>query len=85
MDQEKKLRLRILIRALMIELDRQEWDDVDAVQTGPHEEVDLEFDLMPSGDENVVVIDQDHPDETDRGPVGPLCVECGNYGQSCIC
>ena len=25
------------------------------------------------------------PDETDFGPVGPLCVECGNYGQSCVC
>ena len=76
--------LKRLLRALMFELERQDWADYDAVQTGPREEVDLSFDLMPSGDENVVVWDQDHPNELDAKE-WPLCVECGNFLPSCVC
>ena len=85
MDLAQQWRLRVLMRALLDELQRLEWVDIDAEQTAPHDEVDYSFDLMPSDDGNPVVWDVDHPDEIDHGPVGPLCVECGNYGEACIC
>jgi len=73
--------LRKLLRALFEELHRFEWEDELELDQC---EVDLEFDLMPSLDENVIEIDSDLPDETDQ--VGwPLCVECGNFSPSCVC
>jgi hypothetical protein len=73
------IRLRSLVRALNIELMRLEWEVADADEP---DETDFSFDLHP---EDAHVDDDDLPDETDFGPVGPLCVECGNYGQSCVC
>jgi hypothetical protein len=70
-----------LLRALYVELHRFEWEDMLELDQC---EVDLEFDLMPSLDENVIELDSDMPDETDH--VGwPLCVECGNFSPSCVC
>jgi len=40
---------------------------------------DLDLEIIPAA------IDDDLPDETDEGPIGPLCVECGNFGRSCVC
>jgi len=75
--------LRKLLAALYLELERQDWFDSSAFESGP-DEVDLEFDLMPSMDENPVEWDADIPDETDL-PRWPLCVECGNFTPSCVC
>jgi hypothetical protein len=77
------MRLRVLIRCLHIELERIDWDDSSAIDRG-NCECDDEFDLLPSGDQNVVVWDQDHPDEIDSKE-WPLCVECGNFLPSCVC
>lgn len=75
------IRLRILINALHRELERIEWETEFELDQC---EVDLSFDLMPSGDENAIEIDADLPDETDH--VGwPMCVECGNFSPSCVC
>lgn len=79
----QKMRLRVLIRSLHLELERIDWDDCSAIELGELE-FDIEFDHMPSGDENVVVWDQDHPDEIDSKE-WPLCVECGNFLPSCVC
>ena len=75
--------LRRLLAALYLELERIDWEDRDAFELGP-EEIDLEFDLMPSLDENVVEWEADMPDEVDVVP-WPLCVECGNFTPSCVC
>ena len=75
------MRLRVLVRSLHLELERMDWETEFEL---PELEYDLEFDLMPSGDENVVVWDQDHPDEIDSKE-WPLCVECGNFLPSCVC
>ena len=73
--------LRKLLRALYVELHRFEWEDMLELDQC---EVDLDFDLMPSMDENVIELDSDMPDETDH--VGwPLCVACGNFSPSCVC
>jgi len=75
--------LRKLLAALYLELERMDWDDSSAFESGP-DEVDLEFDLMPSLDENVVLWDSDLPNESDHA-AWPLCVECGNFTPSCVC
>lgn len=75
--------LRRLLAALYLELERQDWIDRDAIEEAVLE-VDFEFDLMPSQDENVVDWDADLPDETDHVRY-PLCVECGNFSPSCVC
>ena len=75
--------LRRLLAALYLELERQDWIDRDAIEEAVLE-VDFEFDLMPSQDENVVDWDADLPDETDHVRY-PLCVESGNFSPSCVC
>jgi len=79
------LRLRMLIRALHQEIERLEWEDREAFEEDVtiDRECDASFDYMIG--ENYAAIDDDLPDETDLGPVGPLCVECGNWYHSCIC
>ena len=74
-------RLRALIMALHIQLERLEWEDWEEKFLGP-DETDFSFDL---DQEDCFVDDDDLPDETDFGPIGPLCVECGNFGRSCVC
>ena len=71
--------LRRLVDALHDYIHSMEWEDL---IESCSDETDFSFDLHP---EDAHVDDDDLPDETDYGPVGPLCVECGNYGQSCIC
>jgi len=83
----QKMRLRVLIRSLHLELERIDWDDVDAVQTGPHEEVDMSFDYHGEFCQDCkddTDMDSDLPDEFDSKE-WPLCVECGNFLPSCVC
>ena len=75
--------LRRLLTALYLELERLDWIDKDARMNGPVE-IDEDFDLMPSLDENPVEWDADLPDETDLIN-WPICVECGNFSPSCVC
>tara|TARA_Y100000310_G_scaffold233600_1_gene236478 strand:- start:1019 stop:1288 length:270 start_codon:yes stop_codon:yes gene_type:complete len=79
-------RLRELIHALHLELERLEWVDRDAEIRGP-DELDHSFDIDTWAEVGMMpaAIDDDFPDETDEGPIGPLCVECGNFGRSCVC
>ena len=82
MHRHRIVRLRVLLESLRREIDRLEWVDRDAIEDGPDEfdhSFDLDLEMMPAA------IDDDLPDETDEGPIGPLCVECGNYGRSCVC
>ena len=75
--------LRKLLAALYLELERQDWIDSSAIEVAEIE-VDDEFDLMPSLDENPVEWESDLVDEVDVVP-WPLCVECGNFTPSCVC
>ena len=75
--------LRKLLAALYLELERMDWADHDDFNIGV-DEIDVEFDLMPSLDQSAVQWDADLPDETDSIR-WPLCVECGNFTPSCIC
>ena len=75
--------LQKLLIALILELERLEWLDSEAFQVGP-DELDEDFDLMPSMDENPVEWDADLPDESDIVN-SPICVECGNFAHSCVC
>ncbi len=82
----QKMRLRMLIRALHLEIERLEWEDADALEIDvtPDRECDGSFDYSDDSPP-CSSIDDDLPDETDLGPVGPLCVECGNWYHSCVC
>ncbi len=75
--------LRKLLAALYLELERIDWEDRLAFEICV-DEMDEEFDLMPSMDRNPVEWDSDMPDETDSAN-WPLCVECGNFTPSCVC
>lgn len=75
--------LRRLLAALYLELERIDWEDSSAFEVTDLE-VDDEFDLMPSIDENPVEWEADLVDETDIVR-WPLCVECGNFSPSCVC
>jgi len=85
MNHQKYVRLRSLIRALNIELMRLEWECADDDEP---DETDYSFDLDI---ECCQVDDHDMPNETDftddgvTAPIGPLCVECGNWWNACIC
>ena len=83
MTNDQRKRLLDLLAALYLEFERLDWEDREAFECCP-DEVDDEFDLMPSMDENAVDWDADLPDETDV-PNWPLCVECGNFTPSCVC
>ena len=83
MKADQKKRLYDLLAALYLEFERLDWEDREAFQCCV-DEVDDDFDLMPSMDENPVDWDADLPDETDH-PKWPLCVECGNFTPSCVC
>jgi len=75
--------LRRLLAALYLELERIDWEDSSAFEVADLE-VDDEFDLMPSIDENPVEWEADLVDEVDIVR-WPLCVECGNFSPSCVC
>ena len=79
MHRKQIIRLQELVNALHDYIHSIEWEDL--IEPCP-DETDFSFDLDLF---DCHVDDSDLPDETDYGPVGPLCVECGNYGQSCVC
>jgi hypothetical protein len=86
MHRKQIIRLQELVNALHDYIHSIEWEDLIEPCS---EEIDYSFDHHPEfcedcHDDRDRAYD-DHPDETDFGPVGPLCVECGNYGQSCVC
>jgi hypothetical protein len=86
MNRHRIVRLRVLVESLRREIERLEWVDISAIDEGP-DEFDHSFDLDTWAEVGMMpaAIDDDHPDETDEGPIGPLCVECGNFGHSCVC
>ena len=77
---EQFRRLRVLIQALRLELERIDWEDADAENDHP-DEVDMSADYF--GD-RWSYLDADLPDEVDSKE-WPLCVECGNFSPSCVC
>lgn len=80
------LRLRELFESMLVVIDEMEWTDGDALEEDVHSdrECDGSWDYGV-GDFPCSSIDDDLPDETDQGPRGPLCVECGNWYDSCVC
>ena len=84
MNRHRIVRLRVLVEAMRAEIERLEWVDIDAEIRGP-DEFDCSFDYCEDCHDDRTP-DDDLPDETDHdAPTAPLCVECGNYGRSCVC
>ena len=77
---EQFRRLRVLIQALRLELERIDWEDADAENDHP-DEVDFSADYFGF---EWAHLDDDLPDEIDSKE-WPLCGECGNFSHSCIC
>jgi len=75
------LRLRALIHALHLELDRLDWTCHDHDMP---DEVDIDGELIDHDYHDEVEFCEDAFDDLSP-PRWPMCVECGNLSPSCVC